>query len=173
MAIPLLFFLLIVLIVCLVILALIHNMSTRYDKRVELKNARKKGTAGTEALLQKLHVIKKFTGEINFSEAGKLLEQRLAALKGRDAVSGAKLLDYEISNDRFLLLLELYAEGELLTFFPVTRRHAFFYAFEINSGTGEISLLGDEDLRTGKYHEDLGKMVDHCTGWLAKELLGR
>ncbi len=173
MGIPLLLFLLIILVICLLVLALIHNMSTRYDKRVELKNARKKGTAGIEALLQKLHVVKKFSGETNISQPGNLPEQRLAALKGRNAVGGAKLLDYEISSGRFLLLLELYAEGELLAFFPVTRRHTFFYAFEINSGSGEIILLGDEDLRTGKYHEDLGKMIDLCPGWLQQELLGR
>jgi hypothetical protein len=173
MGIPILISLLIVLIICLVILALIQNMSTRYDKRVALKNARKKGADGIEALLQKLHVIKKLPGEINSSEGGKLIEQRLAALKRRDVVDGAKLLDYEISNERFLLLLELFKEGELLGFFPVTRRHTFFYALEINSGAGEISLHGDEDLRRFRFHEDLGIMVDLCPGWLAKELLGR
>lgn len=173
MGIPVLIVLLIILIICLVILALIQNMSTRYDKRVELKTARKNSTQGIESLFQKLHVVRQYPGENNFNEPDKQIEQRLAALKGRNAVNGAKLLDYELSNMRFLLLLELYAEGELLTFFPVTRRHTFFYAIEINTDTGEITLLGDTDLRTGKYHEDLGKMIDLCPGWLAKELLGR
>lgn len=167
------FFLYAILFIGVLLVVTIRNLSTRYDKRVELKNARKNSTHGIEPILQKLYIVRKYPGATDLHQLDKLLTQRLAALKGRDAVQGAKLLDYEISNRRFLLLLELFTQVTVLHFFPITRRHTFFYAFEINGRTSEIVLLGDEDLRTGKYHEDLGKMVDLCPGWLEQELLGR
>lgn len=165
-------FILAILFVGVLAVVSIRNLSTRYDKRAELKAARKNNTHGIEAILHKMDIIARYPNEADLWKLDKLLPQRLAALKGTDTVyDGAKLLDYEISNRQFLLLIELFAQVNVLHFFPITRRHTFFYAYEFHTRSGEITLLGDADLRNSRFHEDLGIKVDLCPGWLARELL--
>lgn len=161
----------IVIVLGIFVFALIRSKLSRFKKQRLLNDARKNN--GTELLLQTLQPLEKYRSAVDPRNLEQLFRQRLTALKSSGVIRDTRMIDFEISNRNYLMLVELHTESQVLSYFRVPRRLTLFYAFRLDVRTGVIDLLGDPVIPARHFHDDFTGPVINCTNWLQQELLGR